>query len=142
VSARSRFLEPPRLRTLAAGKEDERRATWLELFFDLVFVAAVGQLANALTAQPSPTRFFEFLALFVPVWWASMLGLAAIEAVSGRRMSEPDFRLRVGTLVLALVLILLDLSPLSTLVVLAVVLVAQVVYELARHEGREHEPEI
>jgi len=72
MSALSRFLEPPRLRTLAAGEDDDRRATWLELFFDLVFVAAVGQLANALSARPTPTRFFEFLGLFVPVWWAWM----------------------------------------------------------------------
>jgi low temperature requirement protein LtrA len=68
VSALSRFLEPPRLRTLAADEEDDRRATWLELFF----VAAVGQLANALSGRPRPTRFFEFLGLFVPVWWAWM----------------------------------------------------------------------
>jgi low temperature requirement protein LtrA len=70
VGALSRLLEPPRLRTLARDEEDDRRATWLELFFDLVFVAAVGQLANALSGQPTPTRFFEFLGLFVPVWWA------------------------------------------------------------------------
>jgi len=40
------------------------------LFFDLVFVAAVGQLANNLAAQPTTARFFEFVGLFVPVWWA------------------------------------------------------------------------
>ncbi|HEX6663134.1 MAG TPA: low temperature requirement protein A [Gaiellaceae bacterium] len=73
MSGFSRFLEPPRLRTLAADEldmQEERRATWLELFFDLVFVAAVSQLANALTAQPTTGRFFEFIGLFVPVWWA------------------------------------------------------------------------
>jgi low temperature requirement protein LtrA len=37
-----------------------------------VFVAAVGQLANALSAQPTTGRFFEFLGLFVPVWWVWM----------------------------------------------------------------------
>ena len=52
MSARSRFLEPPRLRTLAGGEQDDRRATWLELFFDLVFVAAVGQLAAPAEAEP------------------------------------------------------------------------------------------
>lgn len=70
MAARSRFLEPPRLRTLRSDEDADRRATWLELFFDLVFVAAVGQLANALSGQPTPGRFFEFLGLFVPVWWA------------------------------------------------------------------------
>jgi low temperature requirement protein LtrA len=72
VDGRRRFLEPPRLRTLATSQTDDRRATWLELFFDLVFVAAVGQLANGLAAEPTTTRFFEFLGLFAPVWWAWM----------------------------------------------------------------------
>ena len=67
-----RFLAPPRLRTLADDQEDDRRATWLELFFDLVFVAAVGQLANGLAAHPTFPRFLGFLGLFVPVWWAWM----------------------------------------------------------------------
>jgi low temperature requirement protein LtrA len=67
----ARFLEPPRLRTLDEDG-DARRATWLELFFDLVFVAAVGQLANALAAHPTPARFAAFVGLFVPVWWAWM----------------------------------------------------------------------
>src|SRR5262245_46485779 len=68
----ARLLEPPRLRTRGRGLDEMRRATWLELFFDLVFVAAVGQLANALSTHPTPARFFEFLGLFVPVWWAWM----------------------------------------------------------------------
>ena len=67
-----RFLEPPRLRTLAVDEQDDRRATWLELFFDLVFVAAVGQLANGLAAHPTFPRFLGFVGLFVPVWWAWM----------------------------------------------------------------------
>jgi low temperature requirement protein LtrA len=72
LSGFARLLEPPRLRTRGRGLDEQRRATWLELFFDLVFVAAVGQLANALSAAPTASRFFEFLAVFVPVWWAWM----------------------------------------------------------------------
>jgi low temperature requirement protein LtrA len=72
VTGFARLLDPPRLRTRGRGVDEMRRATWLELFFDLVFVAAVSQLANSLAAQPTPTRFFEFLGLFVPVWWAWM----------------------------------------------------------------------
>jgi low temperature requirement protein LtrA len=68
----ARLLEPPRLRTRDRGLDEMRRATWLELFFDLVFVAAVGQLANALAAEPTAARFFEFMGLFVAVWWAWM----------------------------------------------------------------------
>jgi low temperature requirement protein LtrA len=72
VTGFARLLDPPRLRTRGSGIDEMRRATWLELFFDLVFVAAVSQLANALAAQPTTARFFEFLGLFVAVWWAWM----------------------------------------------------------------------
>jgi len=68
----ARLLDPPRLRTRGRDLDEMRRATWLELFFDLVFVAAVSQLANALAAEPTAARFFEFMGLFVPVWWAWM----------------------------------------------------------------------
>jgi low temperature requirement protein LtrA len=63
-----RFLDPPRLRTLEI--EDDRRATWLELFLDLVFVAAVAEVASTLSADPTALGFGRFLALFVPVFWA------------------------------------------------------------------------
>jgi low temperature requirement protein LtrA len=72
LTAFAGLLEPPRLRTRGRGLDEMRRATWIELFFDLVFVAAVSQLANALAAEPTTARFFEFLGLFVPVWWAWM----------------------------------------------------------------------
>jgi low temperature requirement protein LtrA len=68
----ARLLDPPRLRTRGRDLDEMRRATWLELFFDLVFVAAVSQLANSLAAEPTAGRFFEFMGLFVPVWWAWM----------------------------------------------------------------------
>jgi low temperature requirement protein LtrA len=42
------LLLPPRLRTLEEG--DGRRASHLELFFDLVFVVAIAQLAHELVA--------------------------------------------------------------------------------------------
>ncbi len=41
------FLQPPRLR-VGEDTEEERRATWLELFYDLVFVVAISQLAHNL----------------------------------------------------------------------------------------------
>jgi low temperature requirement protein LtrA len=53
------------------GKE-ERHATWLELFFDLCFVAAVAALADGLHHDPSFAGILRFAGLFVPVWWAWM----------------------------------------------------------------------
>jgi low temperature requirement protein LtrA len=65
----ARFLEPPRLRTIE-GDDGDRRATWLELFFDLVFVVAVAQLGQNLTDDHTAGGFLAFLGLFAPVWWA------------------------------------------------------------------------
>lgn len=50
--------------------EKERHATWLELFFDLVFVVIISQLSHFLLHEISSLRFLEFLFLFIPVWWA------------------------------------------------------------------------
>jgi low temperature requirement protein LtrA len=44
ADAPTRWLQPPRLRTLA--EEGERHASWLELFFDLVFVVAITDLSH------------------------------------------------------------------------------------------------
>ena len=65
-----RLSEPPRLRTL--GEDETRRSTWLELFFDLVFVVAVAQLGQQLSEDVSAEGLFRFLGFFVPIWWAWM----------------------------------------------------------------------
>ena len=64
----SAWLQPPRLRTLD-DEADERHATWFELFFDLVMVAAVSQLAAALSREPTLAGFARFAGLFVPIGW-------------------------------------------------------------------------
>jgi low temperature requirement protein LtrA len=71
VGAPTFRIEPPRLRTLA-NPDEERHATWFELYFDLVFVAAVAQLAAALSREPSGPVFARFVGLFVVVAWAWM----------------------------------------------------------------------
>ncbi len=62
------WIRPPRLRTIA--DEGERRASWLELFFDLVFVVAIAKLSHELVLDPDLGGFLRFLALFVPVFVA------------------------------------------------------------------------
>jgi low temperature requirement protein LtrA len=71
VGAPTFRIDPPRLRTLAEPDE-ERHATWFELYFDLVFAVAVAQLANALSRDPSGAVFARFVGLFVVVAWAWM----------------------------------------------------------------------
>jgi low temperature requirement protein LtrA len=62
-------LHPPPLRTAGGHHRDERHASWLELFFDLVFAGAVGQLAGALQDHPGLGSLARFALLFTPVWW-------------------------------------------------------------------------
>lgn len=50
--------------------EEPRRVHWLELFFDLVFVAFIGQLAHGIHGDPGPSQFSTFVLLFLPAWWA------------------------------------------------------------------------
>lgn len=58
-----------RLRPLDSNNERERHASWLELFFDLVFVLAVSQIAHILSGHTDLGGTLKFIALFVPVWW-------------------------------------------------------------------------
>ncbi len=63
------LFKPPQLRS-GQEAERERHVTWLELFYDLVFVAAVAQLARSLGDDYSWLGILRFSVLFVPVWWA------------------------------------------------------------------------
>ncbi|MFL6502600.1 MAG: low temperature requirement protein A [Nitrososphaera sp.] len=54
----------------STGNNASRHATWLELFYDLVFVVVIFQLADNLEEDFSLYGFLGFLALFVPVWWS------------------------------------------------------------------------
>lgn len=65
VQARSR----PRLLTLDT-ESGERHASWLELFFDLVFVLAVAQIAQILVKNADFAGFIKYTVLFIPVWWS------------------------------------------------------------------------
>jgi len=62
-------LGQPALRTADGHHRDERRASWLELFFDLAFVGAVGQLAGAFQSHPGLGALARFALLFTPIWW-------------------------------------------------------------------------
>jgi low temperature requirement protein LtrA len=51
------------------GAHEHSRVTFVELFFDLVFVFAVTQLSHLLLAHLSLTGAVETAILFVAVWW-------------------------------------------------------------------------
>jgi len=69
TSTRRRWLRPPQLRTLDAD-QDERHATWLELFFDLVFVISIAEVVHTLEDYRTLADFAGTAGMFVAVWWA------------------------------------------------------------------------
>ena len=47
----------------------EKRVTWVELFFDLVFVYAVTRASELLQEDHSPPGMLRALVVFIPVYW-------------------------------------------------------------------------
>lgn len=71
MAMHNRWFHRPRLHSPRAG--NARRVEWLELFYDLIYVAAFIQLGNALSAEPGAFGVLTFAALFIPIWsaWTS-----------------------------------------------------------------------
>jgi low temperature requirement protein LtrA len=86
-------LVPPRLR-LVAGADPSRKVTWLELFFDLIFVAAVAQVGEPLREDYTLDGIVRYGVLFVLIWWA-WIG----NSVFATRFSTDDGLQRALTLV-------------------------------------------
>ena len=89
-------LPAPHLRTAAGHEEEERHASWLEAFFDLVFVAAVAELAGALEPEVTAGTLARFFGLFVPVWavWMAFSVYADRHDERRRRAPADDARAR------------------------------------------------
>jgi low temperature requirement protein LtrA len=62
------LIQAPRL--WAADAHGHRRVTWMELFFDLIFVAAVAEVGAPLSKDYSPAGLLRYSFLFVLIWWA------------------------------------------------------------------------
>jgi len=62
----SRWIHRPVLHSPTSG--DARRVGWLELFYDLVYVASFIQLGNALSHHVGISGFLSFAGLMVPLW--------------------------------------------------------------------------
>ncbi|MFE9688447.1 low temperature requirement protein A [Micromonospora sp. NPDC005806] len=58
-----------RRRSLIHGYGAARRASWLELFFDLVFVVAVFRLGQLLLDDPSAHGLLVYAGLIATIWW-------------------------------------------------------------------------
>jgi low temperature requirement protein LtrA len=83
----------------------ERRVTWLELFFDLVYVVVVAELTHFLAEHHSWSDVLGFLLLFAAVWW---IWLGA--TIYNDRFETNDVSHRLTTLLLMLPLAALAIN--------------------------------
>ena len=60
--------QPPHL--LSDDEEKEKRASWLELFYDLIFVAAIAEVAHYLHDHLTIFGFLSYVLMFIPIWWS------------------------------------------------------------------------
>jgi low temperature requirement protein LtrA len=67
--AHGSWWERPRLIVEADGIQ-ERKVSWLELFFDLIFVVVIAELSHFLSGHISISGALGYILLFVAAWWA------------------------------------------------------------------------
>src|SRR2546421_143551 len=58
-------------------EETGKRVAWVELYLDLVFVLAVGQVAHEVQAHPNMHGVWVALGLFAALWW-TWVGFAVL----------------------------------------------------------------
>lgn len=65
------WWQPPKP---ARDHPEERRVTFLELFYDLIYVVIVAELSHALAGHIDLSGIGTFIFLFIIVWWAWLNG--------------------------------------------------------------------
>ncbi|MEM6283206.1 MAG: low temperature requirement protein A [Chloroflexota bacterium] len=65
------LFTPPRFfKEVTFHRHTDRAIGWLELFYDLVYVATLIQIGNFLSDNDTPLGFVQFIILMAVVWWA------------------------------------------------------------------------
>ena len=54
--------------------EADRRVSWLELFYDLVYVIAISRITHQFSLEINAGNFLEFIVLFILVFWGWLNG--------------------------------------------------------------------
>jgi len=53
---------------------EERRISWLELFYDLVYVIAISRITHHLAMHINPEGFLQYACLFILIFWSWLNG--------------------------------------------------------------------
>lgn len=87
--------------------DPHRRATWLELFFDLIFVVALSDVDKILTEAHddhiAAQQFLQFVLAFLPLWW-----IWAGHTVYANRFDTDSRQHRLSTLLMMFLLVVIS----------------------------------
>jgi low temperature requirement protein LtrA len=87
--------------------DPHRRATWLELFFDLIFVVALRDVSEILSeahhGHIAPRQFLHFVLTFLPVWW-----IWAGHTIYANRFDTDSRQHRFSTLMMMFLLVVIS----------------------------------
>jgi low temperature requirement protein LtrA len=87
--------------------DPHRRATWLELFFDLIFVVALHDAGEILSethdGHIAPQQFLHFVLVFLPLWW-----IWAGHTIYANRFDTDSRQHRLSTLLIMFLLIVIS----------------------------------
>lgn len=64
------FQAPKFFKNVNFHKHTDRTVGWLELFYDLVYIATLIQIGNVLSDDVSFLGFAQFCVMMVVIWWA------------------------------------------------------------------------
>jgi low temperature requirement protein LtrA len=74
-----------------------KRVSWVELYFDLIFVFAVGQMTHIMTTEPHWSGFGVALGLFTPLW-GTWVGFVILYNRHGEDRTAQRLLVLAGTL--------------------------------------------
>lgn len=87
--------------------DPHRRATWLELFFDLIIVVALGNAGHILSethdGHIAPQQCLHFVLVFLPLWW-----IWAGHTIYANRFDTDSRQHRLSTLLIMFLLIVIS----------------------------------
>jgi low temperature requirement protein LtrA len=87
--------------------DPNRRATWLECFFDLIFVVTIDDVTHILShtheGHLDPLQFWKFVLIFIPLWW-----IWASHTMYANRFDADDWKHRLATLFIMFLLIIIS----------------------------------
>jgi low temperature requirement protein LtrA len=77
--------------------EDVKRVSFVELYFDLIFVFAARQTAHVMIEEPTWRGVLTSLGLFIPLWW-TWVGFVMLYNLRGEDRTTPRLLVLAGTL--------------------------------------------